>query len=74
MLKKQSIRYNHKIFLNGSETKAEKDEVISLSEEWSENEEILFRKLLKQGGSMNIKNNHFRVIIKEKIRTIEDRY
>ena len=52
MLKKQSIRSNHIIKLNGR--LLEKDEVIELSKEWEEKEEMFFRKLLQQGGRMNI--------------------
>lgn len=52
MLKKQSIRSNHVIKLNGR--LLEKDEVIELSKEWEEKEEMFFRKLLQQGGRMNI--------------------
>ena len=72
MLKKQSIRSNHKIYLNKSEEPSEKDEIIALSEYWSENEELLFRKLLKQGGSVNIKGNHFKLVVQEKMRKLRD--
>jgi hypothetical protein len=72
MLKKQSIRSNHKIYLNKSDKPAEKDEIIALSEFWSENEEILFRKLLKQGGSMRIKGNHFKLVVEEKMLRLKD--
>jgi hypothetical protein len=72
MLKKQSIRSIHKIFLNKNPKPAEKDEIIALSEFWSENEEILFRKLLKQGGSIGIKGTHFKVVVQEKMRRLKD--
>ena len=72
MLKKQSIRSNHKIYLNKSDKPAEKDEIIALSEFWSENEEILFRKLLKQGGSMRIKGNQFKLVVEEKMLRLKD--
>jgi hypothetical protein len=71
-LKKQSIRYNHKIYLNKSKEPSEKDEIIALSKFWSENEENLFKKLLKQGGSINIKGNHFKLVVQEKIRRLRD--
>ncbi len=71
-LKKQSIRFNHRIFMNGSYVPASKDEIIKLSEEWSENEEILFKKLLQQGGNMKIKGNSFRVDTAEKILRLKD--
>jgi hypothetical protein len=72
MLKKQSIRSNHKIYLNKSEKPSGKDEIIALSEEWSETEEIIFRKLLQQGGSVNIKGNHFKLVVQEKMRKLRD--
>ena len=72
MLKKQSIRSTHKIYLNKSTDVAEKDEIIALSEFWNENEEILFRKLLKQGGSAKIQNNHFRVVISERMLKLNE--
>ena len=70
-LSKQSIRFNHSIYLNKSTDKlAPKDEVINLSELWSENEIFLFKKLLRQGGSATIQGTHFRVVIQEKMRNI----
>ena len=65
-LNKQSIRSNHKIYIKGNLTPVPKDEIIKLSESWSENEEILFRKLLQQGGSMKVKGVSFRVEINKK--------
>ena len=44
MLKKQSIRSNQKIFINKNKRPASKDEVIALSEFWTDKEEGLFRK------------------------------
>ena len=51
-LKKQSIRGLENIQLNGEPTT--KEELITLSETWSENEEITVRKVLKQGGKCKI--------------------
>ena len=71
-LKKQAIR-QQKIYLNkSSEPIVQKDEVILLSENWNENEEFLFRKLLKQGGSANIQGTHFRVVVQEKMYKLKD--
>ena len=72
MLKKQSIRANHKIYLNKSKEVADKSEIIALSEFWNENEEFLFKKLLKQGGSAKIQNNHFRVVVREKMLKLNE--
>jgi hypothetical protein len=71
-LNKQSIRSNHKIYMKGNSTPVSKDEIIKLSESWSENEEILFRKLLQQGGNMKIKGVSFRVETEEKILRLKD--
>ena len=54
-LKKQSIRGLENIKLNGEPTT--KEELIALSEHWSENEEITVRKILKQGGKCKIGND-----------------
>jgi hypothetical protein len=51
-LKKQTIRGLEKIKLNGEPTT--KEELITLSESWSENEEITVRKILQQGGKCKI--------------------
>ncbi len=54
-LKKQSIRGLEAILLNGEPTT--KEELIALSEHWSENEELTVRKVLKQGGKCKIGND-----------------
>ena len=54
-LKKQSIRGLEDIQLNGQPTT--KEELITLSESWSENEEIAVRKILKQGGKCKVGND-----------------
>ena len=71
-LKKQSIRFNQTIFLNKDHRPSSKEEIIFLSESWTENEEVLFRKLLKQGGSVKIQGNHFRVDVEEKMLRLRD--
>ena len=52
-LKKQSIRKGMHITVNGDEIN--KDELILISEEWSEVQENFFRKMLKQGGHFRLK-------------------
>jgi len=64
MLSKQSIRSNVNITLNEETTT--KDNIIELSKNWSEREELLFRKLLKQGGKTKIDGNVFSIIVEEK--------
>jgi len=63
-LKGQSIRNGVTIILN--DIKAEKSEVILLSEEFTSSQEIFFKKMLQQGGRFKINNNIFEVIIKER--------
>ena len=64
MLSKQSIRKNVHIILNEQTTN--KDQIIELSKRWSEREELLFRKLLKQGGKTTIDGNVFQIVVEEK--------
>ena len=54
-LKKQSIRGLEDILLNGKPTT--KEELITLSEMWSVNEELTVRKILKQGGKCKVGND-----------------
>jgi len=63
MLTKQAIRSNVRITLNG-ETPT-KDQIMELSKDWSEREEMLFRKLLKQGGKVTIQEQHFSISVEE---------
>ena len=59
-LTKQTIRGLENITLNHKPTT--KEELIVLSEEWSEKEEGLVRKILKQGGKCKIGDNSIVVI------------
>ena len=54
-LKKQTIRGLESVRLNGEVTT--KEELITLSEGWSENEETVVRKILQQGGECKIGPN-----------------
>ena len=65
-LNKQSNRSTQTIYLNRSHTPADKSEIIALSEHWNEKEEAIFRKLLKQGGSITIQETHFKIVREEK--------
>ena len=56
-LSKQSIRKNMHITVDGKELP--KDNLITLSEEWSEVQENFFRKMLKQGGHFKLKGHKF---------------
>lgn len=63
-LKGQSIRNGVSITLNGE--KADKAEVIVLSQDWSESQEKFFKKMLQQGGRCKVNGNVFEIIIKER--------
>jgi hypothetical protein len=65
-LKKQSIRSNQKIFIEDNQTPSEKEEILLLSEDWNEMQEILFRKMLKQGGTFKVAGVKFKIILNER--------
>ena len=58
-LKGQSIRNGVIITLNGE--KADKAEVIALSQDWSESQEKFFKKMLQQGGRCKVNGNVFEI-------------
>ena len=64
-LKKQSIRKGMNIVLDGR--LVEKDELIQLSESWTESQENFFRKMLKQGGEFRIQGKKFNITLQDKI-------
>ena len=66
-LKKQSIRKGMHITING--LPVEKDELIQLSESWTESQENFFRKMLKQGGEFKIQGKQFKITLQDKILT-----
>ena len=59
MLSKQSIRKEHTIFLNRVEML--KDEILEITKDFTENEELTFRKMLKQGGIFTIRGNEYEI-------------
>ena len=63
-LKGQSIRNGVIITLNGE--KADKAEVIALSQDWSESQEKFFKKMLQQGGRCKVNGNVFEISLKER--------
>jgi hypothetical protein len=65
MITKQAIRRGVSISINGLSTT--KDEIIAMSEKWTEKEENLFRKMLRQGGSFSIRGVKFRISVPEQI-------
>lgn len=63
-LKEQSIRNGVKIMLN--DVVAEKAEIITLSEDFTESQEKFFKKMLQQGGRCKVNGNVFQITIKER--------
>ena len=64
-LTKQAIRRGVTIF--GRNKILTKDEVISISEKWTEKELNLFKKMLKQGGRFSIQGIKFSITVPEQI-------
>ena len=58
MLNKQSIRRTTTIYMDKSLIK-DKEILIKESEKWTELQEILFRKMLRQGGNFSIGGRKF---------------
>ena len=67
VLKPQSIRNNVKITWNGDPIS--KHEIIDMSILWSDKQILFFKKMLKQGGTVKIDNNKFKIVITEPILT-----
>tara|TARA_R110000803_G_scaffold27059_1_gene63457 strand:+ start:472 stop:726 length:255 start_codon:yes stop_codon:yes gene_type:complete len=65
MLSKQSIRGKVEVYHEGE--KLTKEQIISLSESWSEVQQNFFRKMLKQGGKFSIKGYKFHIIPEEQL-------
>ena len=64
-LKKQSIRKNMTILVEGREIL--KEELILISEGWNLTQESFFRKMLKQGGKFSIKGRKFYITVPDLI-------
>jgi membrane-anchored glycerophosphoryl diester phosphodiesterase (GDPDase) len=67
VLKPQSIRNNVKITWNGDTIS--KQEIIDMSVLWNDKQILFFKKMLKQGGTVKIENNNFKIVITEPILT-----
>ena len=66
-LSPQSIRNNVKITWNGEPIS--KQEIIDMSTLWNEKQIMFFKKMVKQGGTVKIDNNKFKIVITEPILT-----
>jgi len=64
-LKPQSIRKGMVVLLENKPI--EKQDLIKLSESWSEPQINFFKKMLKQGGEFKVQGNKFRTIPESKI-------
>ena len=58
-LKKQSIRQGVYVLIDG--VNASKEELITLSETWTEKKEVFFRKMLQQGGKIKVQGDLFEI-------------
>ena len=63
-LKKQTIRRNQHLTSEGRDIP--KDEIIALSESWTEQQVIFFKKMLKQGGDFKVGGVKYRVVLTER--------
>jgi len=61
MLAKQSIRGKVQIYMDTLLIE-DKEVIIKESENWNESQEILFKKMLQQGGNFSIGDHKFRII------------
>ena len=69
-LKKQSIRQGVHVLIDG--VHATKEELIILSETWTEKKEVFFRKMLQQGGNFRMDGKEFVVKIRENLQLRSD--
>jgi hypothetical protein len=61
----QSIRNN--VFIELNDEYIKKEHVIELSKNWNDKQISYFRKMLKQGGSLKINGNSFKITINDNI-------
>jgi hypothetical protein len=64
-LSKQSLRKGVHVMVN--DKLATKEELIKMSESWSEKREVFFRKMLQQGGKFKFNGIQFEIKIRERI-------
>ena len=61
MLAKQSIRGKVQIYMDTLLIE-DKEIIIKESENWNESQEMLFKKMLQQGGNFSIGDHKYRII------------
>lgn len=64
-LSKQALRQGVHVMVN--EQLATKEELIEMSQDWSEKREVFFRKMLQQGGKFKFDGMNFEVKLRERI-------
>ena len=64
-LTKQALRKGVHVMVN--DKLVTKEELIEMSESWSEKREVFFRKMLQQGGKFKFDGIHFEVKLRERI-------
>ena len=64
-LSKQSLRKGVHVLVN--DRLADKEELIEMSQEWSEKREVFFRKMLQQGGKFKFDGIQFEIKLRERI-------
>ena len=68
-LTKQALRQGVHVMVN--EQLATKEELIEMSQDWSEKREVFFRKMLQQGGKFKFDGIYFEVKLRERILNSE---
>lgn len=69
-LKKQSIRKNMRVIVDGKEVS--KDKILKISEGWSEIQENFFKKMLQQGGIFTLKGKKYIIELSKSTDTRSD--
>tara|TARA_R110001606_G_scaffold280443_1_gene429209 strand:+ start:127 stop:390 length:264 start_codon:yes stop_codon:yes gene_type:complete len=64
-LSKQALRQGVHVMVD--EKLATKEELIEMSQDWSEKREVFFRKMLQQGGKFKFDGIHFEIKLRERI-------
>ena len=69
-LTKQSLRAGVHVMMDGK--LATKEELIKLSEDWTEKREIFFRKMLHQGGKFQMEGINYEIILRQNVKERSD--
>ena len=69
-LTKQSLRAGVHVMMDGK--LATKEELIKLSEDWTEKREIFFRKMLPQGGKFQMEGINYEIMLRQNVKERSD--